>query len=317
VAESLPIVRRFPALGALPRANLLAHPTRVDRVSIEGRDILIKRDDLCGHQIGGNKIRGLDWLLGEVRAGDEILTVGSIGSTHALTTALCAKALGARTTVVRWNQEMNEVASLVDQRLRRICRIIDARFAPAAYAMAYARRIRAGAQTHWIPAGGSTSIAILGHANAALELAEQIGRGECAEPEAIVLPLGTGGTLAGVLLGARIAGLRSRIVGVRVVPRLVGRAGRVVSLANRTARLIEKLSGTTIPRLHHRDVEVDHSAFGGAYGRPLERAHDESGLDALGITLDDTYSRKAFSVAARMRQRTLFWLTFDARLVQD
>ena len=315
MAETLEIFRRFPALAGLPRANLVSQPTPVVRVAIGDRELLIKRDDLSGNPVGGNKVRGLDWLLGAVRAGDEILTVGSVGSTHALTTALCAKALGARTTVVRWSQHMNAVASHVDERIRRNARVVDARLVPAAYAIAYARRMRARA--HWIPAGGSTPLAILGHVNAALELAEQIARGECAEPEVIVLPLGTGGTLAGVLLGARITGLRARIVGVRVVPWVIGRAGRVLSLANRTARLIETQCATTIPRVSRRDLEIDHSAFGGAYGKPLESGQDESGLAALGITLDDTYSRKAFTVAAGMRQRTLFWLTFDARLVQD
>lgn len=314
----LPIVRRFPALGGLPRASFGSYPTPVQRVVLgDGRALLVKRDDRSGSLIGGNKVRGLEWLLGDIAPGDRVLTVGPRGSTHALATAVCARSLGAEATVVRWNQEMNAAARRVDVRLRTAARVIDARSLPLAYALAAV--IRVGRRVRlWVPAGGATARAVLGHVNAALELGDQIARGECERPERVVVPFGTGGTAAGLALGFRIAGLPTRVVAVRVVPRIVGRRRRLVGLAARAARLIEATSGIVIPRVSARDFDVDETHYAGGYGRPLRTGVGEGALDAMGISLDDTYGRKAFAAAmAAPSHSTLLWLTFDGRLLQD
>ncbi|MGH7636544.1 MAG: pyridoxal-phosphate dependent enzyme, partial [Gemmatimonadaceae bacterium] len=180
----LPLLRRFPALAVLPRISFGSFPTPVEHVAREdGRTLLLKRDDITGRVIGGNKVRGLEWLLGSVRSGDDVLTVGARGSTHALTTAMLTSQLGARTTVVRWDQQMNPAARVVDERLRAHARVIDARAVPVAFLMAALLRTRR--RTVWVPAGGATPLAALGNANAALELAEQIQRDECVLPEEV------------------------------------------------------------------------------------------------------------------------------------
>jgi D-cysteine desulfhydrase len=314
VAEP-PILRRFPDLEALPRASFGTFPTPIDRIALrDGRTLLIKRDDRSAASIGGNKVRGLEWLLGGIRDGDHVLTVGPRGSTHALITATYARQLGARVTVVRWNQEMNRAARSVDARLQQAARNIDARWVPIAYAITAALRLRA--RVRWIPAGGASPLAALGHVNAALELVEQCASGECDLPERVVVPLGTGGTAAGLALGFRIAGLSIRVIAVRVVPRILGRRRRVISFANRAAQLIERVTGERVARVNSDDVVVAEGFYGGAYGRPLEAPADERPLETLGIALDDTYSRKAFAAAvAQANHRTLFWLTFDGRLL--
>lgn len=290
-------------------------PTRVDRIALPGgRVLLVKRDDLCGEVMGGNKVRGLEWLLGDVSRGDSVLTVGPRGSTHALVTATYAGLRGARVIVVRWDQEMNPAARIVDARLRATAEVRDARWVPAAYALAAALRVRR--RLRWIPAGGASPLATLGHVNAAMELAEQLARRESEPPGCVVVPLGTGGTAAGLALGFRIAGLHTRVVAVRVVPRIVGRAARVLKLARDAASLIERLSGERLPPVSSADVSVEHGFYGGAYGRPLSVRGDERSLEPLGIRLDDTYSRKAFAAAlAQSGERTLLWLTFDGRLM--
>jgi D-cysteine desulfhydrase len=160
-------------------------------------------------------------------------------------------------------------------------------------------------------------VALLGHVSAALELVEQAARGECLWPESIVVPLGSGGTAAGLALGLRIAGARVRVVGVRVVPRIIGRIGRVLRLARRTAELMEALKGERVPRVQANDIHVEREFYGGAYGRALANPLDETTITAAGIRLDDTYSRKAFAAALAQDRPTLFWLTFDGRLLQD
>ena len=313
----LPILRRFPALSTIPRASFGTYPTPVERVTLsDERVLLLKRDDQTASLMGGNKVRALEWLLGGVGPGDTVLTVGSSGSTHALATAVYAKALGANVVVVRWNQEMNAAATRVDARIRRLARVLDARNVVAAYAFAGIRRF--SRRVHWIPAGGASPLGVLGHVNAALELSEQIERAECELPRSVFVPLGTGGTAAGLALGFRIAGLRIQVVAVRVVPRIVGRIGNVLKLARGTASLIERVSAQRVPRVEYDDVAVEQRFYGGAYGRPLREDVDDSAVRAAGAVLDDSYSKKACAAAVAGQNHTaLLWLTFDGRLLQD
>jgi D-cysteine desulfhydrase len=313
---TLPLQRRFPALDQ-PRVQLGTFPTPVQRVTLhDGRSLLLKRDDLSATPIGGNKVRGLEWLLGGVARDDRVLTVGPLGSTHALATATYARQLGAIPVVVRWTQEMNDAAHVIEARIRRTARVIDARNLAAAYAVATVLRMRAD---HWIPAGGATAVAILGHVNAALELAEQIEAGDCERPGCIIVPFGTGGTAAGLALGLRIAGLGVPVVAVRVVPRIIGSRLRILRLARSAARLLERVSWRLVPAVRGDAVVVEHAFFGGAYGRALPVDSDnESALAEHGVTLDDTYSRKAFAAAMQRDDRVpLLWLTFDGRVVRS
>ncbi|HEY9225683.1 MAG TPA: pyridoxal-phosphate dependent enzyme, partial [Gemmatimonadaceae bacterium] len=155
----------------------------------------IKRDDLFGNPIGGNKVRALEFLLGDVKKGDDVVTVGSEGSTHALAVAVYGKRLGARVSVGRWRQEMNPVATQVAARLASAARRAPVFRNPiGAFIWGWTQHAR-GAK--WIAAGGSTPLGILGHVNAGLELVDQIDAGVLPEPRNVVVPLGTGGTAAG------------------------------------------------------------------------------------------------------------------------
>lgn len=310
-----PIFDRFPALAALPRLALRAGPTPVAHLESISPRLWIKRDDLTALPMGGNKIRSLELLLGGVTRGSRIVTAGARGSTHALSSGIHARALGVQTTVAWWPQEMNDVATEVARRLDE--ETDRKRFANAPLAIAWLawRRWRGDLV---IPAGGTSPLGILGHVNAAFELVEQIHAGLLPEPRRIVVPLGTGGTAAGLSLGFALAGFRPTIIGARVVPRIVGRRSRVRRLARATARLIERLTGEDLKDTHPIDVTVVESVYGGAYGRPLGGADDHARqLEAFAIRVDPTYSAKAFVVAVESAREaeTLFWLTFDSRWI--
>jgi D-cysteine desulfhydrase len=310
------IVRRFPALAALPHVALCTLPTPLERVaSPDGRTLLLKRDDLTADPLGGNKARGLEWIIGALRAGDRVVTVGPTGSNSALATAIYASRMGAITTVVRWRQEMNQAATVVGAHIRDRARVIDASNVVAAYVVATVLRWQQDAA--WVPAGAATPRAILGHVNAALELGEQL-RDAPDMPTRIFVPLGTGGTAAGLVLGLRIAGLSIPVTAVRVVPRAVGTSWRVASLANRAARLIELHTGERLPRIAGSHITVAHGSYGGAYGRPLPGREGVAAWAAgAGLALDDTYSLKACAAALSSSEPTpLLWLTFDGRVLR-
>lgn len=311
----IPLLARYPALAMVPRVSLGTFPTPVAPLTSISRTLWIKRDDLCAEPLGGNKARALEFLLGGVQGGSAVVTVGSEGSTHALAVATYAHTLGARAYVGRWKQEMNETAEIIAVRTASAADEAPIFRTPIGAYLYAARKVRGGGR--WIPAGGSTPIGILGHVNAGLELVAQIDAGVLPEPTFVVVPLGTGGTAAGLALAFAIMKRPITVVGARVVPLIVAHAWRVRYLAAMTARLIENLTGQTLPRVRSSGIRVASTAYGGAYGRATTLGHlasDRMRAEAS-IALDASYSAKAFSEALLLGAHapTLFWLTFDSR----
>ena len=169
-------------------------------------------------------------------------------------------------------------------------------------ALAHARRL---GEPRWIPGGGAHPRAVLGHLLATLELPAQID----APPDAIVVPLGTGGTAAGILLGVAYLGWPTRVVAVRVAPRFVANGWRTVRLARKAAELLEDRDDAfRVPRSAFRMDVVD--GLGPGYGAPSpigERARLAAA--SHGLRLDPTYGAKAFA-AISGKTRLVFWHTF-------
>ena len=330
--SALPLLQRFPSLAVLPRARLGRFPSPVmplapaaldDAVGSAEPALWVKRDDLDAPVAAGNKVRALEFLLGRVRLGDTVLTLGGEGSTHVLATAVHARRLGARTVAVRWRHDMHDAARLVARRSAELCaQTVSVRGGAVAGVLVAGllrRRQRAG-QLHFVPIGGSTPLGTLGHVNAALELADQIDAGELPAPRRVVVPFGSGGTAAGLALGFAIAGLRTVVTAVRVAPRAATNRLRLLLLARATRRLIERLERAPV-RAGRLRIEVVHGYYGGAYGRPLAAGARAARIfQALGGPgLEATYSEKAFAAALDLARReggpVLFWLTFDPRML--
>jgi D-cysteine desulfhydrase len=317
------LVSRFPQLAhTLAHVDLRVSETPVERWIVDGVSLLAKRDDQSAPLLGGNKVRALELLLAGVAPGDTVLTVGSSGSTHALAVAEYARSLGAECEVITWPQETNAVSRATSSRLESVAHVTRANSVAMAYLLAALRRGRR--RITWIPAGGSVALGAIGHVNAALELVAQLKRDELPMPNSIVVPLGSGGTVAGMLVGLAVAGLKTKVVGVRVVPGVVANSWRVLRLARRTRALLSRLAGEELPPIDGSRLEIEQGAYGGAYGRETDDGRAAAGALRTegGPRLDGTYSAKAFGNAlARARQMpdegVLFWLTFDGRWLAD
>jgi D-cysteine desulfhydrase len=319
----LPLYERFPALRAIPRVSLCVLPSPVDRVTVDGAEIWIKSDGLNAAVCGGNKVRALEFLLAGVASGDTIITTGGEGSTHVLATAMHARRLGARVIGIRWRHDMNHSAYRVADMIADEC-VSSRVYAGPTRALLAAQIARLTQQCRYVPLGGSTPLGVLAHVNAALELAEQIENGMLPKPARVVVPLGSGGTVAGLALGFAIAGLDTATIAVQVTPAIVANRFRLRRLISRTAQLIERTSGARVPGVPDRLLGIVRDVYGGAYGRRVTAAVSAAReLEiATGIRLDDTYSAKAFAVALDLARRadgaeavTLFWDTFDSRLL--
>jgi len=278
----------------------------------------VKRDDLTTPTLGGNKARALELLLAGAGPGDVLLTVGSTGSTHALAVAHFAARLGARAEVITWPQEEHDVSLATAARLREVARVSAARSPVTAMLRAGVRRLLR--RVRWIPAGGSSPLGALGHAAAALELADQLAREHTPPPDTLVVPLGSGGTAAGLLVGLELAGLPTRVLGVRVVPRVVANRRRVLALARRTAALFAERAGVAAPVIDETRFALEETQYGGAYARETRasRTSQELVVAREGPALEGTYSAKALAAAlaharAAPAERVLYWLTFDGR----
>ena len=291
------------SLGAWPTPLLpaarLAEPAGVD-------ELWVKRED----RAGGSKVRGLEFLLAGAPPGTAFVTIGGSGSTHCLATAIHAPRVGGRAVLAQFPQPATDGAAAIARAcVERAAAVVRSRALvtfPFALLAAW-RRAGALGPRRWIPGGGADPRAVVGHFLAGLELAEQVP----APPDAIVAPLGSTGTVAGLSLAVRALGWPTRVIGVRVAPWMVANAGRAMRLA-RGARRVLRSAGVDVA---NPDPPLVINGLGPGYGYPTpggERAIAMAG--PAGLVLDSTYSGKTFAalaeVGARGFRRVVFWHTF-------
>ena len=161
-------------------------PTPVERLALalDVAEVLVKRDDLTSARYGGNKVRKLDFLLGDALAqgAQSVLTFGAYGSNHALATAVHARALGLEPHVVLSPQEPGPFAArtlLAHAGLETQIHLVDGW--DGRREAVHAKRAlveRDGVAPYIIPMGGTCPLGALGYVSAAFELAEDApGRG--------------------------------------------------------------------------------------------------------------------------------------------
>ena len=318
---------KFPLLmKALSPLSLAALPTPVTRLGNLGGNLYLKQDNLTSDLYGGNKTRKLEFLLAEAkRAGARtVVTMGGIGSNHLLATTLHAAKLGLRTVGVVFPQpETDSVNRNLSANRGAGCELI---FIPSKYLLpAYVAktllslRRREGKKPVLIPGGGSSPPGVLGFVNAALELADQIRDGVLPEPQSIFIAFGTGGTAAGLSLGLQLAGLKTKVVAVQVIARLIANRPRLMMLTSSTAHyLTSRGDQTARPASIGRNLEVRQGYVGPGYGHPTEEAERavEVFMKEEGVKLEFTYTGKAAAAfLAEAKTNTaplLFWNTYSS-----
>jgi D-cysteine desulfhydrase len=258
---------------------------------------------------GGNKVRKLEWLIPDAqrRGRRSILTFGGLGTNWGLATALYAREHGLETALALVDQPVDDHVRAQLARLEasgaRIHRTHTKRRTVAMLPWLLARNARGGHPPYLLPAGGSSAVGALGYVEAALEIAAQVEDGSLPEPAHVVVPVGTGGTAAGLSLGFQIAGLRSRVVGVVVNDQLRLDGSVVARLARRTARLLERRGARLGPlRLKPDMLNLTRDQIGPGYGHPTEAAERAAALAAdEELSLDPVYTAKAMAGLLALR----------------
>lgn len=323
------LYRFAPRTRTIPRARLASLPTPVESYPDLARELglaglWIKRDDASSPLCGGNKVRKLEFALGRAlsEGARGVFTCGPLGSHHVLATCAFARELGFEPSALHFPQPVTPHVLEVLTALAAARPALElARSRTSAVFRLAARRAGALARpdprTFDIPPGGSSPLGVLGYVDAALELSSQIARGEVPEPDAVFVPAGTGGTLAGLHLGFRLARRPIRLIGVRAVDRVVANPLAVALLARRAGLLLARC-GVRPPRIAPRAIEIMHGPFGPGYGRdtPESRRAAERFSAHTGLSFEPAYTAKAvagvhrFAAAgARPRPVVLYWHT--------
>ncbi|MFC4858385.1 pyridoxal-phosphate dependent enzyme [Actinophytocola glycyrrhizae] len=276
-------------LSRFPRVPLGSWPTPLDpcpRLSAElGATVLVKRDDVGGVGLGGNKLRKLEFTLAAALAdgAEKIVTFGGVQTNHGrLTAAACAR-LGLRCELVltrsvprsgfAYDRSGNVALDELFGATVHMCDT-DEEAAQVAAALADDRTVT-------LPVGGSSGLGVLGYVAAAAELAEQLGDRRA---DRIVCALGSGGTVAGLALGGG-----TPITGVTVSRK----ADAAMAVVEQVAGLATDVLGEKRAKLDH--VTADDSALGDGYGVPTDEVWAALRLFARteGIVLDPVYTGKA------------------------
>jgi len=326
-------VDRVDPLHGIPRADLLVLPTplvALRRLSnhLGGPRILMKRDDLTGLALGGNKTRKLEFLIGEAlgQGCDAVVTGGAGRSNHCRQTSAAAAAAGLACHLAL-SGESPEVPYgnlLLDGLFGATVHWCGTDPGGAAIAKV-ARRLRAeGRLPYVIPYGGSNEVGALGFVAAVGELKQQLEEADT-NAESIVVSSSSGGTHAGLAVGVDLYGLSTRVIGIgidRGAPGEPPYEGLLATLADRTAARIGMEIG-----YGPSDFHMDYDYFGEGYG--VVGATEREAIELVGrlegILLDPVYTARAMGALIDMIRHdrfvrdgpVVFWHTGGAPTIFD
>jgi L-cysteate sulfo-lyase len=292
-------------LSSFPRISLARLPTPIEplkRLSahLGGPQIYVKRDDETGLGLGGNKLRKLEFLLGEALAqgADRVLTVGALQSNHARqTAAACAKLGLACELILRRSSHATEAYlqngnMLLDRLFGARVTVIEAGASREAAMAERADVLRAEGRTPYcIPVGGSCARGNLGYAACAEELSAQ-ARELGVRFNAVIVATGSGGTQGGLVAGLHAIDSDIRVIGIAVEGARAGQEALAYHQAVETAGLLT--GDVRVPR--DRILVLDDYA-GPGYAKPTDAMREALRLAASleGLVLDPVYTGKAFS----------------------
>jgi D-cysteine desulfhydrase len=316
---------RIESLARFPLAQL---PTPIEELKslsreLGGPELLIKRDDQTGLALGGNKTRKLEFLLGQAleQGADTLVTAGAAQSNHCRQTAAAAARAGLRCELLL-NGTKSELPNgnlLLDELLGARIHWIQPSERVAKLRDLPDRLRKDGRKPYVIPVGGSNGVGATGYVLAMIELVEQLD-GINRRANHVVFASSSGGTQAGIVVGAKVTGFGGKLHGVRIDKDDPGGAPydhELADIANETAKYIDFDA-----QFAAKDFNVVYDYLGGGYGvvSDLEREAIRLLGSREGILLDPVYTGRAMGAlldlirkkAFRPDETVLFWHTGGA-----
>lgn len=308
----------------LSRHALAVRPTPVQPLSgltraLGGPSLWVKRDDQTTVALGGNKVRKLEFLLADALAqgADTLITAGGVQSNHACLTAAaaarsglaCELVLGAEPPAGVWtgNALLDRLFGATvhwtrrDSRTRRMRELA-------------AELRNQGRRPYVIPIGGSNALGTLGYVDAMFELVQQLAEISL-HVDHVVVATSSGGTLAGLQLGAKLSGFGGSLLGISIDQEPGFTAG-LAQLANASAALLE-----VDERLAATDFALNADYLGAGYGVVGDAEREAMVLCARSdaLVVGPVYTARAMAGLIDLVRRrafgrgdtVLFWHTGD------
>jgi len=290
-------------MNTFEKVSLGVFPTPIQKLEnisrLLGAQVYIKRDDMTGLGLGGNKVRKLEYLLAEAKAqgAQVVFTTGGAQSNHAMLTAAAANRLGMKPILIL--KKRGVTARQGNQLLEHLMGVDVRLMDTDDYADIYAEMDRVGAElgvpTYKIPCGGSNALGTLGYVDCVKEIAAQgmaFDHIICAE--------GSGGTMAGLALGAKLYMPRARVTGMMVDD------DPFEAITVRLMREAAALLGADVS-VSAQDFDL-RDLCGPGYAIPSEAGDAAVRLMAAqeGLFLDPVYTGKAFAGLIDMAKEGAF-----------
>jgi D-cysteine desulfhydrase family pyridoxal phosphate-dependent enzyme len=314
------------ATAKLSRCKLAQLPTPLDelhtlRIKIGGSKIFIKRDDQTGLALGGNKVRKLEFLLADALAQgcDTLVTLGAAQSNHCRQTAAAAAACGLRCELIL-NGKKPDLAQgnlFLDELFGATIHWIERPQRAAKSTELMEQLKQSGRKPYLIPVGGSNGIGALGYVTAMTELIEQLDKRHI---DRIVFASSSGGTQAGMVVGARVVGFKGKVTGIGI-----DKDDRDLNIYEQELSNIANDCATRLgsnDRFTAKNFEVIRGYAGAGYGvvGDLERNAIRTLAQTEGILLDPVYAGRAFGAMLDMirkgqiatSENIVFWHTGGA-----
>lgn len=306
-----------------PERFRLAHlPTpleKLDRLSkhLGGATLYMKRDDQTGLALGGNKSRKLEFLVADALAQgcDHLVTTGAAQSNHCRQTAAAAARAGLGCSLVLRGHKPQQLNGnqLLDKLLG--AHLYWGGEAPAGETLATVLNEQKilGHKPYLIPLGGSNVVGAAGYVLAMAELTAQLEAARL-NIDFIVFATSSGGTQAGLVLGAKVYGFRGQILGISVDHPAETVKTQVSALATATAT---HLGLGTVSVADMVEVNDDYLGEGYAQIGDPEREAIQMMAQLEGVLLDPVYTGRAAAGlidlirwgAFKRSQNVLFWHT--------
>ncbi len=291
------------ALKEFDKVSLGIFPTPVHPLYNISRmlntQVYVKRDDMTGLALGGNKVRKLEYLLADAKAkgAQVVFTTGGAQSNHAMLTAAAAKKLGMTPILILKKRGVTERQG---NQLLNYLMGVDVRFIDTdSYADIYAEMDRVGTELgqpyYKIPCGGSNALGSLGYVDCIKELKEQ-----GMTFDHIVVAEGSGGTMAGTALGAKLFMPEAKVHGMMVDTDPFEQI--TLDLMREAAALLGADVTITTDDFDLRDM------CGPGYAIPSPEGNAAVSLMAAneGLILDPVYTGKAFAGLVAMAKEGAF-----------
>ncbi|ACB83908.1 1-aminocyclopropane-1-carboxylate deaminase/D-cysteine desulfhydrase [Natranaerobius thermophilus] len=287
------------------RVSLVSEPTPLresknmsDKLN---QQLLIKEDDTTGICLGGNKVRKLEYLIYDAleKEVDTVITTGGLQSNHARLTTAIARKYNLQPELVLKDQGKKSNGNVL------LNQLMDANFHLVQDEKEIDQKIsqlrdelqNQGNKAYTIPLGGSNVIGVMGYVRAALELREQLDNRNIGEAT-VVLPVGSGGTLAGLVLANNLWDLNLNFVGISV-------SRSKDTMNNLISEFVDEVVDKYSLNVSRENIPKIFDEFvGPGYGIP-----DEDTIDAIkfaakaeGVILDPVYTGKAMKGLLHLKE---------------